>query len=528
MRDAVTSIAAQVPEAFERLQESAARFQEYLPLLANQIEGLSIDWAGLSQKAVGLVQNWGKGLLISGGGLVSGIVSGVTTFFIGLIFSLYILLQKEKLARQGRQLCYAFLPEAAADQLLNILRLSERTFSSFLSGQCLEAVILGTMFFVSMTLLHFPYALLVGVLIALTALIPIVGAFIGCAVGALLMLVNDPWQALWFIVLFLVLQQIEGNLIYPHVVGSSVGLPSIWVLAAVTVGGGVILDEHPYRHKRNDARVIAALAVRESGSDEAKLVQAVGERGADGMTLADLAACFDEPEEKLVEMLAVLCARGKLVEIAPSRYLTSSTLDRLWTDCETMLTKYHREHPLHAGMRLAEARQRLLRGKARENADAILACFAREGKLTLTAEHCALADFSVHLTKRQSAIREELLRTCRAAGILGKKQDALCALFDKKDRMECARVLESLLSTGELVLLAPELCVEKSVLDAVDARVKAWFETHDTLTLGEFRDALGTSRDHALLVLEYYDRRGILRREGDVRRPGAQFGEIEK
>ena len=255
---------------------------------------------------------------------------------------------------------------------------------------------------------------------------------------------------------------------------------------------------------------------------------AVGERGADGMTLADLAACFDEPEEKLVEMLAVLCARGKLVEIAPSRYLTSSTLDRLWTDCETMLTKYHREHPLHAGMRLAEARQRLLRGKARENADAILACFAREGKLTLTAEHCALADFSVHLTKRQSAIREELLRTCRAAGILGKKQDALCALFDKKDRVECAHVLESLLSTGELVLLAPELCVEKSVLDAVDARVKAWFETHDTLTLGEFRDALGTSRDHALLVLEYYDRRGILRREGDVRRPGAQFGEIEK
>ena len=134
----------------------------------------------------------------------------------------------------------------------------------------------------------------------------------------------------------------------------------------------------------------------------------------------------------------------------------------------------------------------------------------------------------MQLTKRQSAIREELLRTCRAAGILGKKQDALCALFDKKDRMECARVLESLLSTGELVLLAPELCVEKSVLDAVDARVKAWFETHDTLTLGEFRDALGTSRDHALLVLEYYDRRGILRREGDVRRPGAQFGEIEK
>ena len=240
VKEAAASIAAQAPEAFARLQEHALRLQEYLPLLANQIEGLSIDWAGLSQKAVGLVQNWGKGLLISGGGLVSGIVSGVTTFFIGLIFSLYILLQKERLARQGRQLCYAFLPEAAADQVLEILRLSEKIFSSFLSGQCLEAVILGTMFVISMALLRFPYALLVGVLIALTALIPIVGAFIGCGVGALLMLVNDPWQALWFVILFLVLQQIEGNLIYPHVVGSSVGLPSIWVLAAVTVGGSLM------------------------------------------------------------------------------------------------------------------------------------------------------------------------------------------------------------------------------------------------------------------------------------------------
>ena len=164
-------------------------------------------------------------------------VSGVSTFVIGLIFSFYILLQKEKLSRQARQVFYAILPERRADRLLDVLRLAERTFSSFLSGQCLEACILGTLFVVAMTLFQIPYALLVGVLIALTALIPIVGAFIGCAVGALLIAIDDPWKALWFIVLFLVLQQVEGNLIYPHVVGSSVGLPSIWVLAAVTLGG---------------------------------------------------------------------------------------------------------------------------------------------------------------------------------------------------------------------------------------------------------------------------------------------------
>ena len=132
---------------------------------------------------------------------------------------------------------YALLPPDGADRALEILRLANRTFSSFLSGQCLEAVILGTLFVVAMTVCRMPYALLVGVLIALTALIPIVGAFIGCGVGALLIAITDPWKALAFVVLFLVLQQIEGNLIYPHVVGSSVGLPSIWVLAAVTLGG---------------------------------------------------------------------------------------------------------------------------------------------------------------------------------------------------------------------------------------------------------------------------------------------------
>ena len=171
---------------------------------------------------------------------MAGVVSGVSTFVIGLIFSFYILLQKERLARQGRQVLYALLPESWADKTLEVLRLSGRTFSSFLSGQCVEAVILGALFVAAMTVFRMPYALLVGVLIALTALIPVVGAFIGCVVGALLIAVTNPWQAVGFVVLFLVIQQIEGNLIYPHVVGSSVGLPSIWVLAAVTIGGGVL------------------------------------------------------------------------------------------------------------------------------------------------------------------------------------------------------------------------------------------------------------------------------------------------
>ena len=239
--EAVRSLAAQVPAAAERLWAQISRLEQYLPMLESLLADWNMeDWKNITQKAAELLQTWGGGILSSGSMVIGGVVSGVSTFVIALIFSFYILLQKEKLGRQGRQVLYALLPERRADRTLEILRLSSRTFSSFLSGQCLEACILGTLFVVSMTIFRMPYALLVGVLISLTALIPIVGAFIGGGVGALLIAIADPWKALGFIVLFLVLQQVEGNLIYPHVVGSSVGLPSIWVLAAVTLGGSLM------------------------------------------------------------------------------------------------------------------------------------------------------------------------------------------------------------------------------------------------------------------------------------------------
>ncbi len=242
--DAVMSIVREIPAAVDRLQKQlnglAESLAEYLPMIQEWLAGVSIDWESFSSKVLGYAQALGTGLLSSGGGFIGGVVSGVSTFVIGLIFSFYILLQKEKLSRHGRQVIYGLLPLRQADRTLEILRLANRTFSSFLSGQCLEACILGTLFVIAMSIFRMPYALLVGVLIALTALIPIVGAFIGCAVGALLIAIDNPWTALWFIVLFLVLQQIEGNLIYPHVVGSSVGLPSIWVLTAVTLGGSLM------------------------------------------------------------------------------------------------------------------------------------------------------------------------------------------------------------------------------------------------------------------------------------------------
>ena len=126
------------------------------------------------------------------------------------------------------------------DRLLEVGSLTQRTFSSFISGQCLEALILGGAFFLCMTLFRFPYASMVGALVGFTALIPVAGAYIGAGVGAFMIFTSSPLQALLFLIFIGVLQQLEGNLIYPKVVGSSIGLPGIWVLAAVTVGGGVL------------------------------------------------------------------------------------------------------------------------------------------------------------------------------------------------------------------------------------------------------------------------------------------------
>ena len=192
--------------------------------------------------------SWALGLLGSGTGsvmnttvsAVGSIVSGITAFFIACSFACYVLFQKEKLQVQVRKVFFAFLPRQRADALLRVCSLTYRTFANFLAGQCLEAVILGSMFVMTLGLFKMPYALLIGILIAFTALIPIFGAFIGCATGCFLIFMVSPKQALLFILLFLLLQQIEGNLIYPHVVGNSVGLPSIWVLAAVTVGGNLM------------------------------------------------------------------------------------------------------------------------------------------------------------------------------------------------------------------------------------------------------------------------------------------------
>ena len=201
------------------------------------VNQLEFNWDKVIEVAVDWVSNGAGNIVESGVTAAVNIVSGFATFFIAFVFACYILLQKEKLGVQAKKVLFAFVQKGRAEAAIEVCSLTYRTFSNFLTGQCMEAVILGTMFVIAMSIFKMPYAWLIGILIAFTALIPIFGAFIGCAVGTFLIFMIHP---LWFIVLFLVLQQIEGNLIYPHVVGNSVGLPSIWVLAAVSIGGSLM------------------------------------------------------------------------------------------------------------------------------------------------------------------------------------------------------------------------------------------------------------------------------------------------
>ena len=243
-----------IPQLTRTMGSLMISIANFVPQMQNWIRDFSHNNQEI-MKLVNQVQfnqdqaiKWGLSILGSGAGnmmnttmsAVGSIVSGFATFFIAFSFACYILFQKEKLHVQIRKVFFAFIPKQKAEAFLKICSLTYQTFANFLTGQCVEAVILGSMFVVTLSILKMPYALLIGTLIAFTALIPIFGAFIGCAVGCFLIFMISPKQAILFIIVFLILQQIEGNLIYPHVVGGSVGLPSIWVLAAVTIGGNLM------------------------------------------------------------------------------------------------------------------------------------------------------------------------------------------------------------------------------------------------------------------------------------------------
>lgn len=238
------SLSEKIPAFIDRTANNLMVIMEDYPDLRIWIQEKfnqqTLNWTNVLGDALAFLGNQISTVMGSAVIVIGSVTGALINTVVAIAFAVYCLIRKEILARQGRRILYALLPEHAVDEIIRILRLTNSTFSNFISGQCLEACILGCLFAIAMAIFKMPYIPLVSVIIGVTALIPVVGAFVGCVVGAFFILVNDPFQALTFVAMFLVIQQLENNLIYPRVVGTSIGLPGMWVLVAVTVGGGLM------------------------------------------------------------------------------------------------------------------------------------------------------------------------------------------------------------------------------------------------------------------------------------------------
>ncbi|MBQ7776258.1 MAG: AI-2E family transporter [Lachnospiraceae bacterium] len=242
MRTTITTLGTKITPFLQNVLVWLKGLTTDYPELAAQIqelEKLEFNWESILSNVGGFLKNGVSNVVGSTFTVASSIVGGIANVFIAFVFSIYVLSQKEKLQDQVCRILDAYTPAKVNRNIREVFHRLYVNFSNFICGQCLEAVILGSLFVIFMTIFRMPYAIMIGTLIAFTSLIPIVGAFIGCGVGAFMILIDNPIQALWFVIMFLIIQQLEGNLIYPRVVGNSVGLPSIWVLMSVSVGGSL-------------------------------------------------------------------------------------------------------------------------------------------------------------------------------------------------------------------------------------------------------------------------------------------------
>ena len=226
-----------IPTAFNTCKEWLENVMSNNPQVIEKINEFKPDWQQLDENVTTWIKSTATGIIGVSIDFVISFFSGVINFFMGVIFAVYMLMQKEKLVCQFKRVFRAYIPEEKCNSLFHIGQITNDTFKKFFGGQFIEAILLGILCFIGMTIFRMPYALTISVLVGVTALIPVFGAFFGTAIGAILILAVDPMQAVWFVVYIIVLQQIDGNFIYPKVVGDSVGLPGIWVMLAVLVGG---------------------------------------------------------------------------------------------------------------------------------------------------------------------------------------------------------------------------------------------------------------------------------------------------
>ena len=229
-----------VPEFFRGMPDWESRLYETFPDLEQWLEALDVDWNSIGNRILEFIKNGTSTLVGSTFSAISYVFGIAFNLVIAFVFAINVLANKERLVKQVKRLLYAYLPEPKADRAVYIGALTNKTFFHFVTGQLTEAVIIGLLCFIGMLIFRFPFAPMASVLIGITALIPLFGAFIGTGIAAFMILMVDPMKAVWFILFIIILQQFEGNVIYPRVMGNSLGLPAMWVMVAVTLGGSTM------------------------------------------------------------------------------------------------------------------------------------------------------------------------------------------------------------------------------------------------------------------------------------------------
>ncbi|MCQ2460409.1 MAG: AI-2E family transporter [Ruminococcus sp.] len=228
-----------IPPEFARLQKFAVDTLREFPEIQEKIKSINFNWESILSKASSFLTTGVVGIVSSAVDFISALTSSVTNICLGVVFAIYVLIRKDKLIADSKRISKVYMKKEKVKKLSHIYHVTNDTFRSFIIGQSMDALILGSLCFIGMKILHLPYAAMSAALVGVTAFIPIVGAFIGAGVSAFIILTENPVQALVFLIMLVAIQQIEGNIVYPKVVGSSVGLPGIWVLVAVTAGGGL-------------------------------------------------------------------------------------------------------------------------------------------------------------------------------------------------------------------------------------------------------------------------------------------------
>lgn len=242
--NSITTLVNNLPGYFNNFKEMTTDFTKWINELIEQYgitqsqilswqKELKIDWSGILKGVTDVISGGGKALV----SMTMGFTTGVINLLLSLIFAIYMLASKEKLIRNLKRVIFAFLPKKHAQTVVSVGALANKIFAGFVGGQFTEALILGILCYIGMSILRLPYALLVSVIIGVTCLIPVFGAYIGAILGGFIILIVNPMSCLWFIIFIIFLQNFEGNVIYPRVVGNSVGLPGLWVMFSIFVCG---------------------------------------------------------------------------------------------------------------------------------------------------------------------------------------------------------------------------------------------------------------------------------------------------